>query len=226
MSQYYYQAGLQSSMSSRSALGSSSTHHHHGNNHNHRSRRSTRYSSGQNVHKQFKDTSRNQTHKESVEAAQVAAFRKDFEAARSFDLEDDEMFCPWHLLTEDDVSIRFGFDSPDLCPSDTSHQLQSIHSASSDRSSSSGSESPDHSPLQHQLQPTPSFALPPTTHPAMTSASFQPASASHHFKIHAPQAQRTRNAIPIVDPNSRHTSPPNSISPGRQGQKPFYPRRW
>ena len=32
------------------------------------------------------------------------AFKRDFEAARSFDIEDDEMFCPFHLLTEDDVS--------------------------------------------------------------------------------------------------------------------------
>lgn len=34
----------------------------------------------------------------------MLAFKRDFEAARSFDLEDDELFCPFHLLTEDDVS--------------------------------------------------------------------------------------------------------------------------
>lgn len=40
-------------------------------------------------------------------------------------------------------------------------------------------------------------------------------------------AQRVRNAIPIVDPNSRTTSPPTSISPVRQIQKStFTGRRW
>jgi hypothetical protein len=44
--------------------------------------------------------------KEAEESAMEKAwvFRQGFEAARSFDLEDDEMFCPFNLLTEDDVS--------------------------------------------------------------------------------------------------------------------------
>lgn len=41
--------------------------------------------------------------RESVEATQLAVLRRDFDAARSFDIDDDEIFCPWHLLTEDDV---------------------------------------------------------------------------------------------------------------------------
>jgi hypothetical protein len=46
--------------------------------------------------------------KEAEESAmeKVWAFRQGFEAARSFDLEDDEAFCPYNLLTEDDVSSR------------------------------------------------------------------------------------------------------------------------
>jgi hypothetical protein len=41
-----------------------------------------------------------------IETALELNFRREFEAARSFDIEDDEMFCPFHLLTEDDVSLR------------------------------------------------------------------------------------------------------------------------
>lgn len=39
-------------------------------------------------------------------APQVAqtAYARDLEAARGFDIEDDEVFCP-NLLTEDDVSL-------------------------------------------------------------------------------------------------------------------------
>lgn len=43
-----------------------------------------------------------------VEPPNLIAFKRDFEAARSFDIEDDEMFCPFHLLTEDDVSCLIG----------------------------------------------------------------------------------------------------------------------
>lgn len=42
-----------------------------------------------------------------AEVASVTSFRRDFEAARSFDLDDDELFCPFHLLSEDDVSWLF-----------------------------------------------------------------------------------------------------------------------
>ena len=52
-------------------------------------------------HKQFRQV---RTPKEFVEPPTLLAFRRDFEAARSFDFEDDELFCPFHLLTEDDVS--------------------------------------------------------------------------------------------------------------------------
>lgn len=128
------------------------------------------------------------------------AFRRDFEAARSFDLEDDELFCPFHLLTEDDLS--------------------SIHSAGSDRSSLS-SGSPEQSPLQQQIQPTSQFLLPPSTGNFTPQAYQQQpvTAASQTTKIHQPLAQRTRNAIPIVDPTTRAVaSPPPSVSPARQMQ--------
>jgi len=74
-------------------------HNHHGG----RSRRAPRISAQQN-HRQIRQQVR--TPKEfNVEPPTMLAFKRDFEAARSFDIEDDEMFCPFHLLTEDDVSI-------------------------------------------------------------------------------------------------------------------------
>ncbi|KAH7080513.1 hypothetical protein FB567DRAFT_45041 [Paraphoma chrysanthemicola] len=172
-------------------------HNHHGG----RSRRAPRISAQQN-HKQFRQV---RTPKEfNVEPPTMIAFKRDFEAARSFDIEDDEMFCPFHLLTEDD--------------------LQSIHSSGSDRSSLS-SGSPEQSPLQHQLQPTPSFVLSSAPNP-YTPAGFQHNNSSQ-TKIHQPLAQRTRNAIPIVDPSTRTVnSPPLSVSPGRQMGQTFVPRRW
>ncbi|KAF2032031.1 hypothetical protein EK21DRAFT_110476 [Setomelanomma holmii] len=173
------------------------SHNHHGG----RSRRAPRISAQQN-HKQFRQV---RTPKEfNVEPPNMIAFKRDFEAARSFDIEDDEMFCPFHLLTEDD--------------------LQSIHSSGSDRSSLS-SGSPEQSPLQHQLQPTPSFVLSSAPNP-YTPAGFQHNNSSQ-TKIHQPLAQRTRNAIPIVDPSTRTVnSPPLSVSPGRQMGQTFVPRRW
>ncbi|KAF2656525.1 hypothetical protein K491DRAFT_373904 [Lophiostoma macrostomum CBS 122681] len=172
------------------------SHNHHGG----RSRRAPRLSASQHQ-KQFRQV---RTPKEFVvEAPHMTAFKRDFEAARSFDLEDDELFCPFHLLTEDD--------------------LQSIHSSGSDRSSLS-SGSPEQSPLQHQLQPTPSFVLSSAPNP-YTPANFQ--SSSSQTKLHQPLAQRTRNAIPIVDPSTRAVaSPPPSVSPNRQMQQQFMARRW
>lgn len=204
-------------MNSHTSFGPSATHHN-----NHRSRRSTRFSSSQHPQRHFNKQNRSQNQKETVEAAQAAAFRKDFEAARSFDLEDDEMFCPWHLLTEDDVRLTPLPIHHSTQDADSDDQLHSINSSSSDRSSSSGSDSPDNSPVQIQTQPTPNFTMPPTSH-----HTFQPSATSAHLRIHQPQAQRTRNAIPIVDPNSRNTSPPQSVSPARQAQKSWYngPRR-
>lgn len=216
MSQFYYGPGPQASMNSHTSFGPSANQHN-----NHRSRRSTRFSSSQHPQRHFNKQQRTQNQKETAEAAQAAAFRKDFEAARSFDLEDDEAFCPWHLLTEDDVCSSSVSQAGPMHVADHS-KLQSIHSSSSDRSSSSGSGSPDNSPLQHQIQPTPNFAMPPTP-----QHNFQHTSvSSNHPRLHQPQAQRARNAIPIVDPNSRNTTPPTSISPARQTQKSWYgPRR-
>jgi len=170
------------------------------------------------------------------------AYRRDFEAARSFDLEDDELFCPFHLLTEDDVRsivcsylARLCFSSSRLdivfmkffvsC-TNILRKLQSIHSASSDRSSLS-SGSPEQSPLQQQLQPTSQFLLPPSTGSFTPQAFQQPTAAtSQPPKMHQPIAQRTRNAIPIVDPTTRNVaSPPPSVSPARQMQF-MNSRRW
>ncbi|KAF2094463.1 hypothetical protein NA57DRAFT_68555 [Rhizodiscina lignyota] len=140
--------------------------------------------------------------KEVVETVQVTNFRRDFEAARSFEIEDDEIFCPFNLLTEDD--------------------LQSISSSGSDRSSLS-SGSPEHSPLQHQLQPTPSFVL--SSAATFTPSSYQGTQST--TKIHQPLAQRQLKAIPIVDPSTRAVaSPPPSVSPARQMQQQLMNRRW
>ena len=203
------------------------SHNHHGG----RSRRAPRLSASHG-HKQFRQV---RTPKEFVvEAPNVTAFKRDFEAARSFDLEDDELFCPFHLLTEDDVSSLV-LPPRDVChPSMSSHlqqqaltfddQLQSIHSSGSDRSSLS-SGSPEQSPLQHQLQPTPSFVLSSAPNP-YTPSGFQQNNSSQ-TKLHQPLAQRTRNAIPIVDPSTRAVaSPPPSVSPNRQMQQQFMSRRW
>ncbi|KAF1984782.1 hypothetical protein K402DRAFT_336000 [Aulographum hederae CBS 113979] len=170
------------------------SHNHHGG----RSRRAPRPSAQHNSHKQFRAVRA----KEVLEATNVLSFRRDFEAARSFDIEDDEAFCPFHLLTEDD--------------------LQSIHSSGSDRSSLS-SGSPEQSPLQHQLQPTPTFML--SSMAGHSPSSFQ--GSSSQTKLHQPLAQRTRNAIPIVDPSTRSVaSPPPSVSPARQMQQQYLGRRW
>jgi hypothetical protein len=103
-------------------------------------------------------------------------------------------------------------------------QLQSIHSSGSDRSSLS-SGSPEQSPLQHQLQPTPSLVLSSAPNPYIPAGFQQTASQT---KLHQPLAQRTRNnAIAIVDPSTRNVaSPPPSVSPNRQMQQQFMSRRW
>lgn len=144
--------------------------------------------------------------KELTEAASVAAFRTRFEAGRSFDLDDDLEFCPG-LLTEDD--------------------LHYMSSPSSDRSSMSSASSPESSPLQHQVQPTPALTSPPSN--PLTHAHPHPnmpfhAGTSSPMKLHQPSALRTRNAIPIVNPSTgmRVPSPPESTSPGMNGMV----RRW
>lgn len=215
MSQYFYQPGPQATMNTHTAFGPSNSHH---NSNNHRSRRSTRYSSAQHPQRHYNKQQRAQTQKDTAEAAHAASYRSDFEAARSFDLEDDQIFCPFHLLTEDDVCSSITHEPANRAL--TSDQLQSIHSSSSDRSSSSGSGSPDNSPLQPQLQPSANFTMPPTSHHAFQQHANP---QSHHLSIHQPQAQRARNnAIRIVDPSSRNTSPPTSVSPARQAGKSWY----
>ncbi|KAI7656087.1 hypothetical protein KC318_g12638 [Hortaea werneckii] len=174
------------------------SHGHHG-----RSRRGPRISS-QNAHRQYKAQ---RSPKETPQDLAHLEYLQKLEAAKSFEFDDDEVFCPFHLLTEDD--------------------LQSIHSASfSDRGSLS-SGSPEGSPLQQQIQPTPSFLLstaPNTFGPG--PAGFQQPS-HHQMKLHQPMAQRTRNAIPIVDPSTRSiASPPLSVSPARQMQHQYVSRRW
>lgn len=231
--------------------------------------------------------------KEVVESVNITNFRRDFESARGFDFEDDEIFCPFNLFTEDDVSrihqkklqeeqekqaqaqaqeakklqaqqnkqyyqqfLPPGFGSwselaycvpiegqtlpwippeflhefncafppaftltppPDApAPTYFPNQLQSISSSASDRSSLS-SGSPEQSPLQHQLQPTPQFVLSSASN--FTPSTYQQ-STTTTTKIHQPLAQRQLKAIPIVDPTTRAVaSPPPSVSPARQMQQ-------
>jgi hypothetical protein len=182
-------------------------HHSLAQSHNHHNsrRRAPRLSASQNSQRQFRGA---KSIKDSnVEPPNVAAFRVRFEAGRSFDLEDDELYCP-NLLTFD--------------------ERQSIHSSSSDRSSLS-SGSPESSPLQQQIQPqhvTPALSL----SSAATSAYISPPTfmMTHDtLKLHQPSAVRTRNAIPIVNPSTgmRVASPPSSISPGMM-QQTTAARRW
>ncbi|GAB1728285.1 hypothetical protein NU195Hw_g2681t1 [Hortaea werneckii] len=174
------------------------SHGHHG-----RSRRGPRIPS-QNAHRQYKAQ---RSPKETPQDLAHLEYLQKLEAAKSFEFDDDEVFCPFHLLTEDD--------------------LQSIHSASSSDRGSLSSGSPEGSPLQQQIQPTPSFLLstaPNTFGPG--PAGFQQPS-HHQMKLHQPMAQRTRNAIPIVDPSTRSiASPPLSVSPARQMQHQYVSRRW
>ena len=184
--------------------------------------------------------------KELTESPNVAAARARFESARSFDLDDDYEFCR-ALLTEDDVSLRAsrGLDDntsnkppsrpiADIIP----HvQYESINSSSTDGSLSSGS--PQASPLQNQIQPsqqvTPSFSL-----SSASTSNYNPATGFQssnqnqpQMKIHQPAALRTRNAIPIVNPQTgmQLPSPPSSVSPAilqqhQQQQQQTYQRRW
>jgi len=215
MSQFYMNPAHQAAFNTHAFAGPAHPHHAS------RSRRSQRYGTTQGSSKPVKTP---RIHKESGEHAQSSTFRNAYEAARSFDLEDDEAFCPWHLLTEDDVCTSAHVNAASGLQTNLA-QLHYIHSSSSDRSSSSSSGSPESSPMQPQLQPTPAFSLPGSAHNSM-AAVFQQGSASH-LKVHQPLAQRAR-AIPIIDPTSRNTSPPTSISPARQVQKSSYlaSRRW
>ncbi|KAK4544991.1 hypothetical protein LTR36_003896 [Oleoguttula mirabilis] len=176
-------------------------HGHHG-----RSRRGPRIAS-QNAHRQYKTQ---RSPKEAPEAPAHVEYLNRLEAAKSFEFDDDELFCPFHLLTEDD--------------------LQSIHSSSASDRGSLSSGSPEGSPLQQQVQPTPSFLLssaPNAYNPTPTGYQQHPSAHHQQMKLHQPMAQRTRNAIPIVDPSTRSVaSPPLSVSPGRQMQQQYVSRRW
>ena len=198
---------------------SSHSHNHHG-----RSRRGPRISS-QNAHRQYKAQ---RSPKEVPETPTHSEYILRLEAAKSFEFDDDEVFCPFHLLTEDDVRFRIPIHLKSSISSpgrtDRHSQLQSIHSSSSSDRGSLSSGSPDGSPLQHQVQPTPSFLL------SSAPNTYNPGYQQHqqHMKLHQPLAQRTRNsAIAIVDPSTRSVaSPPLSVSPGRQMQQQYVPRRW
>ncbi|KAI1388451.1 uncharacterized protein F4822DRAFT_247336 [Hypoxylon trugodes] len=185
----YYQYGHHQPTAPTSSV----SHNHHGG----RNRRAPRLSVSQNSQKQFRGV---RSMKELSESASVSAFRSQFEASRSFDLEDDMEFCP-KLLTEID--------------------LVSISSASSDRSSLS-SNSPNASPTQHPQQVASHFSL-NSTSPAFIPPTFQ--SQQSTLKLHAPAATRARNAIPIINPANGLTmsSPPPSVSPARMQH---IGRRW
>ncbi|KAK0345091.1 hypothetical protein LTR02_008305 [Friedmanniomyces endolithicus] len=176
--------------------------HNHG--HHGRSRRGPRISS-QNAHRQYKAQ---RSPKEAPEAPPFVDYLQRFEAAKSFEFDDDEVFCPFHLLTEDD--------------------LQSIHSSSSSERGSLSSGSPEGSPLQQQIQPSFSYSGAPGSFHAAPS-SYQQHASHQQMKLHQPiaQSQRTRNAIPIVDPSTRSiASPPLSVSPAGQMQQQYMTRRW
>jgi hypothetical protein len=111
-----------------------------------------------------------------------------YEAARSFDLDDDLEFCPG-LLSDD--------------------EMQSISTVYSDRSSSS-SGSPNSSPLQMQIRLSSS-----STSPYLSSQTTSPSNSN--TKQHSSSASRQRNAIPIVNPHTgmRVSSPPLPPSASR-----------
>lgn len=43
--------------------------------------------------------------KEAPETPTYSDYLRGLEAAKSFEFDDDELFCPFHLLTEDDVCV-------------------------------------------------------------------------------------------------------------------------
>lgn len=196
-----------------------SSHSNHSHGHHGRSRRGPRVAS-QNAHRQYKQQ---RSPKEDIPQPPTHGdYLRVLEAAKSFEFDDDEVFCPFNLLTEDDVRRTI---SPLSRLNTDLLQLQSIHSSSSSDRGSLSSGSPEGSPLQQQVQPTPSLLLSsvPNTY---SSASYQ--QAQQQMKLHQPLAQRTRNAIPIVDPSTRSVASPApmSVSPGRQMQQQYVPRRW
>ncbi|KAF2861711.1 hypothetical protein K470DRAFT_244675 [Piedraia hortae CBS 480.64] len=145
-----------------------------------------------------------------MEAPELGVSQR-YSAAKGFDLEDDEVFCPLNLLTAED--------------------LQLIHSSSASERGSLSSGSPDTSPVQAQAQPSTPYLYSVAPH-SYGHLSYHHQTAHHRVKLHQPLAQRARNPIPIVDPMTRNvTSPPLSLSPNgsmshnpSQAQLPS--RRW
>lgn len=211
MAAYHYPVSHYQPAPSTHASHNSHAHGHHG-----RSRRGPRINS-QNAQRHYKPQ---RSPKEVPEPPAYNDYLRGLEAARGFEFDDDEVFCPFNLLTEDDVRrARIGASNS----ADKISQLLSINSASSSEKGSLSSGSPDGSPVQQQVQPTPSLLI-PQAYPT----GYQ--QHSHQMKLHQPLAQRSRNPIPIVDPSTRSVaSPPMSISPARQMQQQqhqYAPRRW
>lgn len=79
-----------------------SSHSHHAG----RSRRATRASAAHHhqQHQKQMRALRIQKEQEDVQIEKAITFRREFEAARAFEFDDDEAFCPFNLMTEDDVS--------------------------------------------------------------------------------------------------------------------------
>ena len=98
MANFYY--GTPHHMNSHSP--NPSSHHHHGG----RRRAPRPGTAHSHLNKQYNRT-RNLKEAPPVEVPSVSPFVKEFEAARSLDFEDDELFCPFNLLTEDDVSCAW-----------------------------------------------------------------------------------------------------------------------
>ncbi|KAI5362905.1 hypothetical protein Slin14017_G065860 [Septoria linicola] len=153
--------------------------------------------SSQNAQRQYK--AQRSPKEEVAPAPTYSDYLRVLQAAKGFELDDDEAFCPFNLLTEDD--------------------LNEIRSSSGSDRGSLSSGSPSGSPLQQQVQPTPSISLLSSIPTSYTPVNYHQPST----KLHQPMAQRTRNAIPIVDPSTRSAS---SVSPGRQVQQQYGQRRW
>lgn len=78
----------------------SNSHSQHSHGHHGRSRRGPRVSS-QNAHRQYK--AQRSPKEELPQAPVYHDYLRVLEAAKTFEFEDDEIFCPFNLLTEDDV---------------------------------------------------------------------------------------------------------------------------
>jgi Domain of unknown function (DUF4452) len=205
MSAYY-------SFSANSTHPTPAAHHSHGG----RNRRAPRLSVSQNSQRQFRGV---RSMKELNDTASISAFRTKFEAASSFELEDDLEFCPG-LLTENDVSYpSSGRTSPaSSCSRSPStdmflSQLVSISSAS--ERSSLASNSPQSSPTQQPQTVAPGFSLNTSSPPFVPPSTYH--SQQSTMKLHQPAATRGRNAIPIVNPATgiSMSSPPSSVSPAK-----------